>query len=291
MWRLLIFLHPTQKQSQNRATYVTLSHRKSSRKTTGTMLQRNSFISFEALRFRSMWKAGGEEYRWILESLWHLIIAFAKGLLSCPLFTVTACCHPTASRRQGDNFWGPARTELLFPLLLRVHRENLPHPWMLKIGVVLSSALIAGELCSTPPSLLRRDGNPMAPIAGCQNRRKTGHITCLPLLETKRQGGCEDGGRNPFVGMKLKHFNMLFTLNFFLFLEGCNQIKTIILWNNLKLSRKVWKKMALFKLLPRMKLFIVIITLTLHKDGAIISNLEIRKQDQADDKTALSGAV
>lgn len=66
---------------------------------------------------------------------------------------------------------------------------------------------------------------------------------------------------------------MLCTLNFFPFLEGCNQIKTIILWDNLKLSTRVWKKIALIKLLQRLKQLTVIIALILHKDSIIITNL------------------
>lgn len=83
---------------------------------------------------------------------------------------------------------------------------------------------------------------------------------------------------------------MLFILNFFLFLEGYNQIKTIISRNNLKLSKKVWRKTALIKRLQRLKHFAVIIALILHK-GSIIANLEIRKQDQEDNKIALDGAI
>lgn len=224
-------------------------------------------------------------------SLWHLILASVEGLLLSRLSPVTVCSHPTASGREGDSFWDSATAEFLFPLLLRILFANVQHPWILKIGVVLSSALIGDELCSTPPFFSREMETPRPPLlAGCQNKTENRHTTCLPLLETERQGGCEDRGRNPVTEIKVKHLNVLFILNFFLFLEGCNLIKTIILWSSLKLSRKVQKKMTLFKLLPRMKHFTIII-LNWLEDSAFISNLDIRTQHQVAGWIAFSGAI
>lgn len=74
----------------------------------------------------------------------------------------------------------------------------------------------------------------------------------LPLSAVKTEGemstgpashcwrlkrGSEDGGRSPLIRVKLRIFTMLCTLNFFPFLEGCNQITMIILWDDLKLRK------------------------------------------------------
>ena len=117
--------------------------------------------------------------------------------------------------------------------------------------------------------LFNRDGNPTAPTPGwlSEQKEKQAYKPACPCWRLK---SCEDGGRNPFIGIKVKHLNVLFILNFFLFLEGCNLIKTIILWSSSELSRKFQKKTALFKLLPRMKHFIII-ALNLLEDSAFIS--------------------
>lgn len=263
-------------QSQKRATHLPLSLSKSGKNENNmNEAPKEHFYSFQPLWSEPRERLDGRYTNGHL-SLWHLILAFVEGLLLSRLFPVTVFCHPTASGSEGDSFWDSARAEFLFPLLLRILWANVQHPWILKIGVVLSSALIGDELCSTPPFFSRELKTPRPPLlAGCQNKRKNRYTSCLPLLETERQGGCEGGGRNHFNRMKVKHLNVLFILNFFLFLEGCNLIKAIILWSSLKLSRKFQKKTALFKLLPRIKHFIII-TVNLLKDIAFISNLEIR---------------
>lgn len=179
--------------------------------------------------------------------------------------------HPTANRGGGNSFWGTATAEIFFPLLQRMLWETVQHPQILKMGSVVSGALTGHELCSTPPPLLRTGGDPVAVITVVRTEWDVWSRTCLGYW--RRTSSCEDGGRNPLIKVKLKIFNMLFTLNFFLFLEGCDQIKAIILLNDLKISMKVWKKIALIKLLQRLKQFTIILSLILHKTSIIITNL------------------
>ena len=138
--------------------------------------------------------------------------------------------------------------------------------------------------------LFKSDGNPTAPTPGWLSEQNGKQAYNLPAVAGDQKARrLWRGGRNPFPEIEVKHLNVPFSLNSFLFLEGCNLIKTIILWSSLKLSRKVQKKMTLFKLVPRMKHFVIILNWL--EDSAFISNLDIRTQHQVAGWIAFSGAI
>ena len=186
-------------QPQKKATCLPLSLSKSGENENNvTEAPKEHFYSFQPLWPAPRERLEGRHTSGRL-SLWHLIWAFVEGLLLSLLFPVTVCCHPTASGREGDSLWDSATAEYLFPLLLRILWANVQHPWILKIGIVLSSALIGDELCSTPPFFSREMETPRPPLpAGCQNKRKNRHTNLPALVEDWKARRLWRWGKKPF---------------------------------------------------------------------------------------------
>lgn len=264
LWGLPIFLHSAQVQSQKRAPwYSFLTERAhelaSGPKSTETMLQNEQFyfiwVAVVLYRVRRWGEKGGD----IWVSLMSNYSFCLRSALVSPVY-----CHPNSQQRRWQ-FLRSCQSRISLSLALKnLLRKRIASSDIKNRHCFVRCSHRRWAVLQGPLSFEKERWKSCSPLAGCQSKSKRGSPPACRCWRLK--SGCEDGGRNLFIGIKLGHFNTLFTLNFFLSLEGCNQIKAIILWNNLKLSKKVWKKIALIKLLPRVKRFTIIITLILLKD-------------------------